>query len=121
MARGPGGLPRDFLGPPGGLLGASWGLLETSWGTSGGLWAALWRRGRFLIAFWAHVGVSKSLNVPLNFALSLNIDSDSFFCHLEASGGHLGLDFWPFLDLILGSPGREAGFLNIVVPLRAGA
>ena len=42
VARGPGGLPRDFLGPPGGFLGASWGPPGGFLGPLGGLLGYSW-------------------------------------------------------------------------------
>ena len=114
VARGPGGLPRDFLGPPGGLLGTSWrplgGLLGASWATPGGLWAALWRRGRFLIDFEVHFRVPKTLNLGLKSILKWSIDSESFFGHLGASGDRLGLDVKLILGSMLGSPGERPDF-----------
>ena len=63
VARGPGGLPRDVLGPPGGFLGASWGppggflgplggLLGYSWGPLGCLVAPRPIFDRFLGPLW---------------------------------------------------------------------
>ena len=103
-----GGLSGPSGGPLGGLLEDSWGVLEASWGTPGGLWAALWRRGRVLIDFGAHFGVPKSLNFNLNFALNLNIDSDSFFGPSWGLWGSFGARFWAHFGFEFELPRREA-------------
>ena len=68
--------------------------MGVSWGLPGGLLAALWRRGLFLIDFWAHFRVQKSLNLGLKFALKWSIDSERFFGPSGGLWGSFGARFW---------------------------